>query len=240
MTLSAAFCTISTHSPTWGRPLVRRMHQLPAVFLLTSPCGGRLGDAKKLIHGNPQISTHAPAWGATQDLPHEGEADADFYSRPPRGGRRAPGSCPCRSGSDFYSRPAWGATIPAEDGENHDDISTHAPAWGATRILLKPTEYLRFLLTPPYGGRQQLEAVLGGLIVISTHAPEWGAHTPARHAAGRNRRVTAVKGGSAPSHPRQNQSSPSGSASQTIGEKGSGLKPIRTPLGTLSSFTTAS
>lgn len=173
MTLSAAFCTISTHSPTWGRPLVRRMHQLPAVFLLTSPCGGRLGDAKKLIHGNPQISTHAPAWGAT-------------------------------------------------------------------RILLKPTEYLRFLLTPPYGGRQQLEAVLGGLIVISTHAPEWGAHTPARHAAGRNRRVTAVKGGSAPSHPRQNQSSPSGSASQTIGEKGSGLKPIRTPLGTLSSFTTAS
>ena len=218
MTLSAAFCTISTHSPTWGRPLVRRMHQLPAVFLLTSPCGGRLGDAKKLIHGNPQISTHAPAWGATQDLPHEGEADADFYSRPPRGGRRAPGSCPCRSGSDFYSRPAW----------------------GATRILLKPTEYLRFLLTPPYGGRQQLEAVLGGLIVISTHAPEWGAHTPARHAAGRNRRVTAVKGGSAPSHPRQNQSSPSGSASQTIGEKGSGLKPIRTPLGTLSSFNTAS
>lgn len=31
-------------------------------------------------------------------------------------------------------------------------ISTHAPAWG----------------------RQQLEAVLGGLIVISTHAPTWG------------------------------------------------------------------
>ena len=141
-----------------------------------------------------------------------------FLLTPPRGGRR-------KESADLVE---------------YIHISTHAPAWGATSSAWERRQRKEFLLTPPRGGRPGVRLHRGGATGISTHAPVWGAHTPARHAAGRNRRVTAVKGGSAPSHPRQNQSSPSGSASQTIGEKGSGLKPIRTPLGTLSSFTTAS
>lgn len=164
-----------------------------------------------------KISTHAPAWGRRARIAR-GPLPLPFLLAPPRGGRHRQHGSAVR-GKNFYSRPRVGGD----------------PEFDSIVVELR-----EFLLTPPYGGRHHF--VIKGCVGvgISTHAPEWGAHTPARHAAGRNRRVTAVKGGSAPSHPRQNQSSPSGSASQTIGEKGSGLKPIRTPLGTLSSFTTAS
>ena len=50
----------------------------------------------------------------------------------------------------FYSRPRVG---------------------GDTVIRFSKAVPSAFLLTPPRGGRQQLEAVLGGLIVISTPRP---------------------------------------------------------------------
>ena len=122
------------------------------------------------------ISTHAPAWGATQDLPHEGEADADFYSRPPRGGRPSishrtsartsnfysrprVGSDPSRwwasaHRTNFYSRPRMGATKHIRLRFIAILISTHAPTWGATiRRMVSWRPSGRFLLTPQNRGR---------------------------------------------------------------------------------------
>jgi len=50
--------------------------------------------------------------------------------------------------------PAWGATHQAKEEIFRDIVSTHAPAWGATiwQGDYKPS-YL-FQLTPPHGGRQ--------------------------------------------------------------------------------------
>ena len=76
---------------------------LRLLFLLTPPRGGRPGGrrgAEQLQH----ISTHAPHGGRPALLTH------------------------LRKSCYFYSRPRVGGDeIPAENGENHDDISTHAP-----------------------------------------------------------------------------------------------------------------
>ena len=55
------------------------------------------------------ISTHAPAWGATGLIPSGLHQPPDFYSRP-------------RVGGDLAAMPSRKEWV----------ISTHAPAWGAT------------------------------------------------------------------------------------------------------------
>ena len=55
------------------------------------------------------ISTHTPAWGATNLML--------FY---------------WQSGRISTHTPAWGATLKAVDKDNGEIISTHTPAWGAT------------------------------------------------------------------------------------------------------------
>ena len=55
------------------------------------------------------VSTHAPAWGAT-------------------------GALPMLTVTNWVSThaPAWGATIAEAINNTPDEVSTHAPAWGAT------------------------------------------------------------------------------------------------------------
>ena len=94
----------------------------------------------------------------------------------PRVGGDAPYTRRCRRSHYFYSRPRVGGDLRWQDVNHYAVfISTHAPAWGATRILLKPTEYLRFLLTPPRRGRQNSFSIIRKVCHISTHAPAWGA-----------------------------------------------------------------
>lgn len=51
---------ISTHAPVWGAtPFYLKPRPAEADFYSRPRVGGD-GDAKKLIYGNPQISTHAP------------------------------------------------------------------------------------------------------------------------------------------------------------------------------------
>ena len=77
----------------------------------------------------------------------------------------------------FYSRPRVGGDYILQRCEMANAISTHAPAWGATRSLMVVKRWLTlFLLTPPRGGRQPTDrqkSVEQG--IISTHAPAWGA-----------------------------------------------------------------
>ena len=56
-----------------------------------------------------RVSTHAPAWGATQQ------------------------ASKLREGIWVSTHaPAWGATIGLPDIDPDEEVSTHAPAWGAT------------------------------------------------------------------------------------------------------------
>ena len=81
----------------------------------------------------------------------------------------------------FYSRPRVGGDIlDALNGHAYNDISTHAPAWGATLEFVCRLVADIISTHAPAWGRQQLEAVLGVLIVISTHAPAWEATVESR------------------------------------------------------------
>ena len=99
-----------------------------------------------------------------------------FYSRPcGRGDERR------RDGEDDLweistHAPAGGATDVVYIIGHNVNISTHAPAGGATGAEYqgKTGEEL-FLLTPLREGRRQEAARLGGFLVISTHAPAGGA-----------------------------------------------------------------
>ena len=62
---------------------------------------------------NKAVSTHAPAWGATdQVFVERGRPEVSTHA------------------------PAWGATLKELWGEIQPEVSTHAPAWGATYLYL--------------------------------------------------------------------------------------------------------
>ncbi len=170
-----------------------------ATFLLTPLREGRRSE-RFIWPAIRRISTHAPAGGATElQAAIIQKAVEDFYSRPcGRGDRAARTGTPavtrflltplregrrCRVRSrprivaHFYSRPCgrgdwpssreWAATI---------DISTHAPAGGATFAFSSDWDGLtKFLLTPLREGRPPPSKRRRCRRNISTHAPAGGA-----------------------------------------------------------------
>ena len=104
------------------------------------------------------ISTHAPAWGATSPAGTTVGGSNNFYSRPRVGGD-LPQTLRHSKLPYFYSRPRVGGDHQGERPAGLLPISTHAPAWGAT------------------GGGHERGALRAG---ISTHAPAWGATRAAR------------------------------------------------------------
>ena len=167
---------ISTHAPAWGATCM----------------------SSRSVRTARKISTHAPAWGATPADDTARRCPSDFYSRPRVGGdsRRYP--CPPRR-RNFYSRPRVGGDQGiSEYMRMPPGISTHAPAWGATKARAREMAaaadfYSRprvggdvivtaefsttgiFLLTPPRGGRPTPIRFPPSPRWISTHAPAWGA-----------------------------------------------------------------
>ena len=104
--------------------------------------------------GLVDISTHAPAGGATQMLNKIVMMGRLFLLTPLREGRRSPPCHYVRHGSDFYSRPCGrGDEVARATASMAYIISTHAPAGGAT--------YHRT--------RARFEEIM------STHAPAGGA-----------------------------------------------------------------
>ena len=119
------------------------------------------------------VSTHAPAWGATkQGLPPLTPSPVSTHAPAwgaTRWNRRSPwgtsvsthapawGATTCNpllDGSDcFNSRPRMGGDLSGPPAACGADVSTHAPAWGATR------RHQHFRI-PRF---------------VSTHAPAWGA-----------------------------------------------------------------
>ena len=102
--------------------------------------------------GSINVSTHAPAWGATFGSMACSWVNQCFNPRA-RMGRDADtalGGCLPRVSTHA---PAWGATCHVRDDQERGMVSTHAPAWGATCEHL----FRRCLWN------------------VSTHAPAWGA-----------------------------------------------------------------
>ena len=101
-----------------------------------------------------EVSTHAPAWGAT-----------------------AMSQALMRLNKVSTHAPAWGATKRVRGGLSPCVVSTHAPAWGATGFpLLLPLQFeVWFQLTRPRGARPAQPAGKYAIQGVSTHAPAWGA-----------------------------------------------------------------
>ena len=110
-----------------------------------------------------------------------------FQLTRPRGARRA---------SDFVNKPPWSFQLTRPRGARpHQppprrfvvNVSTHAPARGATnKVTAHRILRVQFQLTRPRGARPPRPAVRQPLAQVSTHAPARGA-TWRRHGATRKR-----------------------------------------------------
>ena len=168
---------VSTHAPAWGATVVHHLD------------GGDL-----LI-----VSTHAPAWGATRTAVAVQLRSDVFQPTPPRGGR--PRTCPptpagCgrfnprpRVGGDsgispsaptaprFNPRPRVGGDLhPGGISRADLGVSTHAPAWGATRPrpCLCWWTITGFNPRPRVGGDALLDAPGGSALAFQPTPPRGG------------------------------------------------------------------
>ena len=101
-----------------------------------------------------------------------------FLLTPLREGRQPAKSWQSSNTRYFYSRPCGrGDAEEFKQLDESDDISTHAPAGGATSPQNSfPCSRYSFLLTPLREGRREIMiAVFGKRGPISTHAPAGGA-----------------------------------------------------------------
>ena len=98
------------------------------------------------------VSTHAPAWGATHDIKWIGtEQKVSTHA------------------------PAWGATETWVRRRVALQVSTHAPAWGATNAARRVLKISRCFNPRARMGRDSDHPTHGPGEFVSTHAPAWGA-----------------------------------------------------------------
>ena len=156
--------------PRGGRPTGRKARNINKLFLST-PSASLLGHFCISIHAlREEGDRHGPA-------AHRG--GADFYPRPPRGGRLPAvddalhipvisihalreegdrhGPAAHRGGADFYPRPPRGGRLPAVDDALHIPvISIHAlREEGDLSRSPRTRRTANFYPRPPRGGRQQ-------------------------------------------------------------------------------------
>ena len=123
-----------------------------SVFLLTPLREGR-PDTVYIIGHNVNISTHAPAGGATRTSRKTRGRRAHFYSRPCGRGDMVP--------PQLMRVPALFLLTPLREGRPY--------------LLSENTKFFLFLLTPLREGRLD-QAMRGAMrYAISTHAPAGGA-----------------------------------------------------------------
>ena len=158
-----------------GRPITSAVATTPALqFLLTPLREGRLLLRLFCVRVDG-ISTHAPAGGATLILPQQ-SFTLHFYSRP------------CGRGDPAYHHDeileAKFLLTPLREGRQINqmqiysakNISTHAPAGGATWVIFYGKVPEECISThAPAGGATAKDANIRQALVISTHAPAGGA-----------------------------------------------------------------
>ena len=160
------------------------------------PCGRGDAAPAHTVGGSVNISTHAPAGGATGN-PERGHGAPAFLLTPLREGRleivmfcakhclflltplregRQDRGAILRHAGDFYSRPCGrGDPGRRRGGGRRDRISTHAPAGGATRSAMLESIKQGISTHAPAGGATDQRRLAVAFYVISTHAPAGGA-----------------------------------------------------------------
>ena len=117
-----------------------------------APAGGATKASRRVIHPIP-ISTHAPAGGATKKADASGKPTI-FLLTPLREGRlRNLREMLCKALISTHA-PAGGATLLLALSSSCVSISTHAPAGGATSQARRRRCSAVFLLTPLREGRR--------------------------------------------------------------------------------------
>ena len=167
---------VSIHAPAWGATWFIPTRLLWDDFVsIHAPAWGA---TNRKAHGVPQnaVSIHAPAWGATASSMTPPMQGGRFQSTHPRGVRR-------HMARDFSAAPVlfqsthprgvrhWAGRIKArfygfnprtrvgcdaainQANYEHQKVSIHAPAWGAT----------------------VLDCLTEARVWVSIHAPAWGA-----------------------------------------------------------------
>ena len=81
------------------------------------------------------VSTHAPAWGATNVPPHL-SAEAMFQPTRPHGARHALKISLSKTPKFQPTRPHGARLGDKKSAATSNNVSTHAPAWGATQNLI--------------------------------------------------------------------------------------------------------
>ena len=147
---------VSTHAPAWGATL------MSILYLVSAPRfnpRARMGRDSPGSCGccAPSVSTHAPAWGATGKGYDLLGSTMKFQPTRPHGARQ-PSVRSTERRFCFNPRARMGRDSLRSTKMNVTQVSTHAPAWGATPCSSRDAQVL----------------------LVSTHAPAWGA-TPACH-----------------------------------------------------------
>ncbi len=120
---------VSIHAPAWGATRGVRHGVRGVQVSIHAPAWGATFTTRRWQH-HVKVSIHAPAWGAT--IAEWGALELDvFRSTPPHGGRRfeRPSSSLIAC---FDPRPRMGGDRDQSTPLDEDDVSIHAPAWGAT------------------------------------------------------------------------------------------------------------
>ena len=142
------------------------------------------------------ISIHAPTWGATP-VARSTVLRGLFQSTHPRGVR--PSHITIKVGTDKFQSthprgvrpgqqvtgqrldnisihaPTWGATHRTNDNRQPANISIHAPTWGATDESKRRNRFWDISIHAPTWGATDGSHRRLGRGAISIHAPTWGA-----------------------------------------------------------------
>ena len=162
-----------------GRPSSVKYRKTIKQISTHAPAGGATFAACWSFCSRHRISTHAPAGGATFACRIDGVLRfLHFYSRPcGRGDSRC--SSDRRADSHFYSRPCGRGDLYRGFGIDATlIISTHAPAGGATIYARYSSAGQNISTHAPAGGATSSARILMRLPPISTHAPAGGATLP--------------------------------------------------------------
>ena len=170
--------TISIHAPQWGATAATTLFDGLVQFQSTHPSGVRQVSTcqpKPIQYFNPrtpvgcdghvvphafqavEISIHAPQWGATHLSSARYHTLTDFNPRTPVGCDMIPVHFAPRH-TNFNPRTPVGCDLQQAGHGETQDISIHAPQWGATK--------------PPSRNSHARP--------ISIHAPQWGATMASR------------------------------------------------------------
>ena len=179
-TMTSQFCRhfvrVSIHAPAWGATRHPLGHQIAgAGFNPRTRVGCDMSRLTKISPLSMFQSTHPR--GVRHQLSKRDAQLFLFQSTHPRGVRPLTGPKLCNCEYSFNPRTRVGCDCCACGGTiAPEDVSVHAPAWGATRLArIEALLEALFQSTHPRGVRRRCGTRGIRPCGVSIHAPAWGA-----------------------------------------------------------------